>query len=203
MTTGTRIALLLAAFFLGPALSAPNASAIGLMGNVSAGLGEKWGSDPYYRPIHEGGTLEPNANVMVGHRALPILLEGYASRTRRDGRPDTDNNVLFEETRIEVGLGAAGIWRVGRIYSHIGGGIARVSDRVKQLYSLEPRESSFTRTGHWIGAGTFFPLVAGFGVGAIGRYTNVNYRVPGGGNQIGGWSASAVLGWGWGWPRPM
>jgi hypothetical protein len=69
---------------------------------------------------------------------------------------------------------------------------------VKQLYSLEPKESNFTRTGHWIGAGAFYPLVAGFGVGAIGRYANVHYKVLGGGNddQLGGWSAGALIGWG-------
>jgi len=198
MTIETRAALLLTALLLGSSVSTSSASAFGLVGNISAGLGEKWGSGPSFSNLaHKGGTREPSVNVMLGHRALPILLEGYASGTRRDGSPAT-METLLQETRIEFGLGVAGIRRVGPFYSHFGGGIARVSSRMKQLYSLEPKDSNFTRTGHWIGAGAFCPLVAGFGVGAIGRYTNVRHKILGGGNpdQVGGWSASALIGWG-------
>jgi len=190
MTAGTRAALLLTAFLLGSSLSASSGSAFGLVGNISAGLGEKWGSHlTFLNPINNRGT-EPSVNVLLGHRALPILLEGYASETRADGTNDFDDP--FQETRIEVGLGAAGIWRAGPIYSHVGGGIARISSRVKSLDSPERPEYSFTSTGHWIGAGTFLPLVAGFSVGAIGRYTNIHHR----NDQFGGFSASALIGWG-------
>jgi hypothetical protein len=195
MTTGTRAAVLLTAFLLGSALSTSRGSAFGLVGNVSAGLGGRWGSDPLFgHPIHKGGIQEPSVNIMLGHRALPILLEGYVSGTRRDVDDSFDD--LFRETRTEVGLGAAGIWRVGPIYSHVGGGIARVYSRTKQLDSLEPKESSVTRTGHWIGVGAFYPLVAGFNVGAIGRYADVRSNPGHLHGQLGGSSASAVIGWG-------
>jgi len=184
-------AAFLTAFLLGSALSTTSGSAFGLVGNLSAGLGEKWWSHPTFdNRIHKGGTREPSANVLLGHRVLPILLEGYASQTRGDGTTDVETS--FEETRVEVGLGAVGIWRVGPIYSHAGGGIARISARIKPLYSLEPPQYSFTSTGHWIGAGALLPLVAGFSVGAIGRYTNIHH----GNDQIGGLSASALIGWG-------
>jgi hypothetical protein len=198
MTSGIRTALLLTAFLLGSALSTSSGSAFGLVGNISAGLGEKWGSDPSFaNPDHKGGTREPIVHAMVGYRAFPILLEGYASGTRRDGTPSTMETVL-QETRIEDGLGVAGIWRVGPIYSHVGGGIARVSSTVKSLYPPDIRESSITKTGHWIGAGAVLPLIGGFNIGAIGRYTNVQHKILGGGNpdRLGGWSASALIGWG-------
>jgi hypothetical protein len=198
MNSGTRTAVLLTAFLLGSALSTSGGSAFGLVGNISAGLGEKWRSDPSFaNPDHKGGTREPIVHAMLGYRAFPILLEGYASGTRRDGTPSTMETVL-QETRIEGGLGASGIWRVGHVYSHVGGGIARVSSRMKSLYPLDMRESSITRTGHWIGAGVVLPLIGGFNVGAIGRYTNVHHKILGGGNpdQLGGWSASALIGWG-------
>src|SRR5882672_7749484 len=71
MTTGTRTALLLAALFLGPTLSASSGSAFGLVGNISAGLGKKWRSEPSFpNPVHEGGTWEPKVDAMLGHRSL-------------------------------------------------------------------------------------------------------------------------------------
>jgi len=192
MTSGAKIAVLLGTFLLGSALSTSSGSAFGLVGNISAGLGEKWGSDPSFaNPDHKGGTREPIVHAMLGYRAFPIFLEGYASGTRRDGTPSTMETIL-QETRIEDGLGAAGIWKVGPIYSHVGGGIARVSSRIKSLYPPNVGERSIARTGHWIGVGAFMPLVAGFSVGAIGRYTNIHH----GNDQLGGWSASAVVGWG-------
>src|SRR6267154_336880 len=97
MTAGTRAALLLTAFLLGSSLSASSGSAFGLVGNISAGLGEKWGSHlTFLNPINNRGT-EPSVNVLLGHRALPILLEGYASETRADGTNDFDDP--FQETR--------------------------------------------------------------------------------------------------------
>lgn len=183
--------------FLVAMLCASEGLALPLIGNIGAGFGEKWRSEPSFpRSTETGGAWEPIVNVILGHRSLPVVLEGYASGTRQDGRPDTANDVLLRETRVETGLGLAGITRLGPIYTHLGGGIARISSKTRTLYSEAP-ERSFTGTGHWIGGGAFFPLGAGFDVGGVFRYTNIDRHLdPNYGYELGGVSASALVGCG-------
>ncbi len=178
-------------------LCASEGSTLPLMANIGAGFGQKWMSEPSFpRSTDTGSAWEPIVTVIFGHRSLPVVLEGYASGTRQDGRPDTANDVLLRETRLETGLGLAGITRLGPIYTHLGGGIARISSKTRTLYSEAP-EGSFTGTGHWIGGGAFFPLGAGFDVGSAFRYTNIDRHLdPHYGYELGGVSASALVGWG-------
>ena len=193
MNTGPRTAVVLTVLFLGSTLSASGGSASWLVGNVSVGLGEKWRSEPSFpHPVRDGGTRELAANVMLGHGALPVLLNAYFARTREDVEPDTDEDVIYQETRVEAGLGLARIWRVGPVRPHIGAGVARLSSDTESPDPLRWRGHSVTKTGSWISAGAILPLVAGFNIGAMGRYTNVNSEFRG---ELGGLSASALVGW--------
>src|SRR6267154_1978703 len=91
MTAGTRAALLLTAFLLGSSLSASSGSAFGLVGNISAGLGEKWGSHlTFLNPINNRGTHPRPARMvqmisMTPSRRLGLRL---ASARRESGEPD-------------------------------------------------------------------------------------------------------------------
>jgi len=200
VTTKTGITTGLFLTLLAALVCACEGSTFPLRGNVSAGIGQKWRTEPSFPqtlPPRTRSAFEPIVNVIAGLRSLPVVLEVYGSRTRQNGHPDTANDVILQETRIESGIGLAGIARIGPIYSHLGAGIARISSKTKSLYTESP-EGTFSETGHWIGGGAFVPLGRGFDIGGVLRYTNVDRHLdPTYGYELGGVSASALIGWGW------
>ncbi|HXF58361.1 MAG TPA: hypothetical protein VN539_00885, partial [Candidatus Saccharimonadales bacterium] len=135
---------------------------------------------------------EPALHALLGHTSIPIVLEGYGSRNRQE--VSTALEYTFEQTVYEVGIGLAGIWNIGPIRTHFGGGIATVTNQWKPVEGSGGASSSMTRSGPFISAGAFLPLVSGFNLGAVGRYTDVDADY---GQKLGGWSANALLGWGW------
>src|SRR5882762_10366072 len=106
---GTRgwITLAVTVALAGVAPCSSVARASSLLGNVSMGGGEHWVSKRTpFQPEGNRRTGEVSAHALLGHRALPMMLEGYGSRTR--DRVDTATEAVYDLTTYEVGIGVAG-----------------------------------------------------------------------------------------------
>ena len=191
------ITLLFAVSILDSVLSPSVASALPFVGNLGIGMGGHWMSEsPLLRPIHDRRTPELTVHALVGHSSIPVAIEAYGSRTRND--VEGDQEASYRQKTYEVGLGIAGVFRIGPVLSHLGAGLTRSTNAWDSLDGPGKPGFSMTRHGLCISAGAILPVTAGFNMGVLGRYTDVDAVY---GRQLGGWGADAFLGWGWGISR--
>lgn len=129
---------------------------------------------------------------MLGPKALPIALSSYVTTTH--GMVDTPAEISYEERTYEIGVGAISVWSIGRAHPYGGAGIASITSRATRTDPPDGTRFTNTYQGPWVGAGVFVSVVAGFNVGVASRHTKVD---PEHGDNLGGWSACAFVGWGW------
>ena len=157
-------------------------------GDVNIIIGTKALKKADWEPVDSQGAF--GAEVTWGGDHWPIR---FATDILGSSNGSDLLGTHFDGQTSELAFGLRKIWEPGAARPYVGGGIARITARIKN----GTNEETDAVVGGWVGGGIFWRLGSRLNIGIAGRVSSGKVTLSGQKVEAGGTFVGGILGWGW------